>query len=51
MEILSENSDTKQALRADSASFRTILNRDTTSTGRHINAAVGAADSNVWALT
>lgn len=48
---LSGNSGPEQALRADSASSRAIMNRDAMTTGRHTSAAAGAADRNACAST
>lgn len=51
MGLLSDCSEPEWALWVDSASFRTILNRDVTTTGRHANHAAAAADPNALAFT
>lgn len=51
MGLISKNIESKGALRADSALFRTIMNRDVMATERHTNAAASAADRNAWAST
>lgn len=51
MRLLLRHSESDRAIRAYSASVRTITNRGATTTGRHTNAAASAEDQNAWALT
>lgn len=51
MKLLFEDSEPERAMRTDCASVQTILYRDATTIGRHINAAAGAAKRNAQVLT
>lgn len=51
MGTLSGNSEPERAFRAHNASFQTLMNRDAMITGRHTNAALGAADPDTLAST
>lgn len=46
--VIPEDSDPAQALRAESAFFRTKLNQNATTTVLQINTAAGAASPNAW---
>lgn len=51
MQLSPRNSESERALRADSASFQTILNLKATMIGPHINTAAGAAEPKASAST
>lgn len=51
VELLFGDNEPERAHRVNGASSRTILNRDTTTTGPYMDAAAGAADQNAWVST
>lgn len=51
MKLSLDSNEPKQALRANSASFQTIMNRNTATTDRHFDTGAGAINPHVWAFT